>query len=777
MANIVSEKQINAFVKGLITEASPLTYPENASLDEENFDLEINGSRSRRLGVDYETSFQLNATGFSTAVLQGTQVSGHNWSFPGGSTSVVLGLIRVYNRIYFVDLLQANPSAHLKNSGNYITISNLTNSKIQVTIINGYCLLVSEELNYPIVLSYDAVIDIVTQEEMPIEIRDLYGVDDGYSYDARPTTLTNLHKYNLINQGWNSKIVSICSTPAIPPTYARYIGLTSLITEATIPATTVGAIDCTKTTLGVFPSNADTWVLGKTAVTTDATAFQKYDPNILVKNSIDNFPAPKGAIILDSFNRGTDRQIKTGVTGLPLDRELSSFSTIVTYAGRVFYSGITSQISGGDRVSPNYSSYIFFSQTAISKDKFGKCYQENDPTSPNISDLVDSDGGTIQIPGVNKVIALVVNRSSLLVFAENGLWEIVGDTAGFKATSYQVNKISDVGIYNSDSIVNANGTTFYWAKTGIHMLVPDQTTGRLATQNISLNTIQTKYNSITELGKKYAKGFFDSSVNHIRWLYNDDAAYAESNYTYHYNKELNLDLGLQAFYIFSISSLVVNSPSVCGYMEIPTYSLTSVGVDVYAGTNLVEANSIQVQTTENISTTRTGTYNFITFTGDSFTLSKYKDTTFYDWISVDGIGVNFSSYLITGYEISNDILRMKQVPYILFYFSRTEDGYTLDSSGNLVNTNQSGCLVQAQWNWANSANSGHWGTAFQAYRLLRNYIPSGVGDTFDYGDGVIVTKNKLRGSGRCLSLKIQSVAGKDCHLLGWANTITADPKP
>ena len=111
-------------------------------------------------------------------------------------------------------------------------------------------------------------------------------------------------------------------------------------------------------------------------------------------------------------------------------------------------------------------------------------------------------------------------------------------------------------------------------------------------------------------------------------------------------------------------------------------------------------------------------------------------------------------------------LKKKQVPYIQFYFKRTEDGYSA-ATGTLELTNQSSCLVQAQWNWADSANSGRWGTQFQAYRLLRPYIPTGASDPFDYGDGVIVTKNKLRGYGKTLSLYIQSEAGKDMKLLGW----------
>ena len=52
-----------------------------------------------------------------------------------------------------------------------------------------------------------------------------------------------------------------------------------------------------------------------------------------------------------------------------------------------------------------------------------------------------------------------------------------------------------------------------------------------------------------------------------------------------------------------------------------------------------------------------------------------------------------------------------------------------------------------------------------------------VADDFDYGESVIVTKNKLRGSGKCLSLKIQSETGKDIKILGWGIVATALNQP
>jgi hypothetical protein len=68
--------------------------------------------------------------------------------------------------------------------------------------------------------------------------------------------------------------------------------------------------------------------------------------------------------------------------------------------------------------------------------------------------------------------------------------------------------------------------------------------------------------------------------------------------------------------------------------------------------------------------------------------------------------------------------------------------------------------------------SGKWGTQFEAYRLRRNYIPSGVGDGFDYGYSVVTTKTKIRGSGVAVSFKFETTAAKDCQIIGWGMPVT-----
>ena len=740
-----AEKAYRSFVKGLITEANQLTFPENASIDEANFVLNRDGSRSRRLGVDYESSYALTATGLTATDIKEGKQSFHVWESPDGDTSVSLGLVRIKDKIWFMNLLTDSPSANLKNGGSPITIASLSNSKIETSVINNKCVIVSKDLPRPVLLTYAKTTGLVTQSTIQLEIRDIYGVDDTLFLDTRPTTLSNEHKYNLRNQGWNKNIVTSSGADAIDYTY---------------------------TELGQYPSNADNWTLGKISNTASAD-YEKYDPDTLVKNSFSNYQIAKGSFIIDAFERGVGRMNASDVTsGLPTDREEGNISTITSYAQRLFYSGVESDVTGSDIRSPNYSGYIFFSKVIKADDDLGKCHQEADPTDPGINDLIDTDGGSIQIPDITRVVKIISSQASVLVFAENGVWEVYGDTGGFIATSFQASKISTNGITNGESVVNVNGNFIYWSKAGIYLLKPDTASGRFAAESLSLTSIQDLYLKIPEVAKDFCKGIYDEKENRVRYLYNDSTDYSSSNYPNSYNKELIYDLTLKAWSKNELSSLASDSPYVADYVAMPGYSVSAREESVVAGTDtvLITAGDTVV-IPDDVATSRTEQFSFLTIVGTSFTLSKYNGSDFLDWKTKDSVGVDYSSYLYTGYELFGDIMRQKQIPYIFLYLQKTEDGFQA-SGDDLVFKNQSSCKVQAQWGWSNSAANGKWGKEFQAYRILRNYTPSGASDAYDSGESMVVTKNKLRGSGKCLSLYIRSEQGKDMKLLGWGHPVT-----
>ena len=787
MPRVRSEKQYNTFVKGLITEANPLTYPENASLDEDNFVLRRNGSRERRLGIDYEVGYDLKDTGLSLTTVNTTRTSYHKWEHPGGDSSVSIGVIRVHNKLWFYNILLDPISDQILNGGNPIEIAGLSNARIDTAVVNNYFIIVSSDLALPIVLDYNKTTQLVTQTSMPIQVRDVWGVVDNLALNERPTTLTKTHEYNLLNQGWNRNVQTVCAgdvdtVTVVQENLSQYT-LDQVLSGQTVPQysetetisyTPIPAIQCTYTTLSLYPSNADIWSLGKVADTTKKT-FAKYSPNNLIKFSVDNVKAPKGSLIIDAFLRGTSRRKLLGSNVLPLDKELNSFTTVAAFSGRVFYSGIESSITDGDAKSPNYSNYVFYSQIVDNASKLGLCYQEADPTSDRISDLVDSDGGTIQIPEATHIVKLVPTKSSLLVFAENGVWEIYGnDVKGFSATSQQVSKIGSSGCSSPDTIVEVYGTVLAWLKSGIFVFTQDNVNGRYQAQNISLATIQTFYNGLTDICKNNARGFYDDKENVVRWLFNDSENYIETSLVNKYNRELVLDLTLQAFYPQTIDTSL--GPYIADYVDIPSYATTEFQNSVFVGTDEVFAGTDNVAISDITLVSRVAQFGFLTIVDNDFTFSKYQNSSFMDWQTYNGMGITYSSYLVTGHQIFGDILRHKQVPYVWFYFKRTEDGFS-ELDGYLQIDNPSSCLVKAKWNWTDSANSGQWGSQFQAYAFNRPYIPTGPQDNFDYGYEVIVTKRRLRGSGRSLSLLIESENGKDMKLLGWAMVVTGDSRP
>ncbi len=251
----------------------------------------------------------------------------------------------------------------------------------------------------------------------------------------------------------------------------------------------------------------------------------------------------------------------------------------------------------------------------------------------------------------------------------------------------------------------------------------------------------------------------------------DSGLYTNQNDAF--NRELILDLDLGAFYVNDFGH--TGFPKIHDYIRLPGYAIRYDETLIYAGTESVivtAGDTVVVNNATGVdrsSEPRAEQFKYLTTSSTSFTISEYKDFDFVDFASYDGLGANFSSYLVTGYDLSQDMMRRKRAIYLIVYCERTETIYTLTSDG-VVLARQSGCIIQPQWDWASSPAQGKWGQSFQAYRFLNNRTQPtspAAGDTFDYGERVIITKNKLRGSGRSLSLFIQSQDGKDMKLLGW----------
>jgi len=712
-----ANKAYNTFVKGIITEANALTFPENASIDEANFILNRDGSRQRRLGMELEENAVLKAVEGIVGDLEDNAYQVFRWDSNSSSGQQSYAVIQTGLYVHIYTISDSNVSGSFVTSVDispFLTGQYSLPQTLNLSFAAGKGkLFVAGRHIKPLCIVLNGA--AYSAYPINIKIRDFEGVNDGLYVNENPSTLSALHKYNLYNQGW---------------TKAR--------------------VDSYFSKKNNYPSNTQIWYVGK-------NSSDDFDPNLLVKTEFGNTPAPKGHYIVDAFD--IDRSSVSGIEGIAKQTDISRPSSVAFYAGRVFYAGLRSTSA-----SFNNNGKIYFSKILEVDGDEGKCYQEADPTSENYSDLIDTDGGVIVIPEVDVIKKLVAIQGSLLVFAGNGVWEINGAGSNFSATNYAVRKVTEVGAISSDVIVQVEGNVMYWADNGIYVLSRDGSyvDGLYSSQSVSLTTIQSLYDNIPSESKTKAKLIYDNHNKVIRGLYSDDG--------FGYTKELVFDLALQAFYKNEIASsdtykiIGAFSPSISGGNVI-TYNVTTI-----SGDNVTTSTGDQItaDTIVNSGIVPKVKYVVIT-TSKQLTFAEYKNSSFLDWGTK-----NYSSYLITGYEIAGDTMRSKQINYLVCHFKRTESGFT-DVSGSLQYLTPSSCLLQAWWDFADSLDGGLVGQQFQAYRLTRPYLPSGSGDSFKYGQSVITTKNKLRGRGKALSLKFESEEGKDMHILGWAISMEGRP--
>lgn len=752
--------EVNSFVKGLITEASPLTFPENASLDEDNFNLRRDGSRDRRLGMDMEPGYQEVNTGIPNQLGTKLPLSTFSWENVGGIPELTFTVVQTGPVLKIF-----KPGAGTLSSSELYSKELETESQEQIfsyANIDGNLVIAtgSREVN---VLSYDG--ESFSLSTASLKVRDQWGVEDQVGgrdlftpsgLSVRPTALSDTHLYNLRNQTWGLP-KEIHTTDALGDCIEAFFGVE-----------------------GTYPSNSDNINYALYANPNDSSnrTGEQYHPKDSHSYPVGSFPAPKGYFIIDALKRGSSRveeasklvddhpPLSYSLAGLPSDTTPGGPTSVSEYAGRIWYAGFKGTVMDGDARSPTLSSYVFYSQLVTDPSQITHCYQEGDPTSKESPDLVDTDGGFIRVDGAYNIQALINVGAGILVLAENGVWMISGGSDyGFSANNNMRRKISERGIQSPASVVVVDNTVMFWADDAIYQIGPDQF-GDYQAQNMTQTTIQTLYDEIDSLDKFFAQGKYDSYDQKVRWIYNNRIG------TDSLTRELIFDINLGAFYTHTISSLGADEfPRVIAPVELPSFTVRSVLTPVVNDGEQVVSGGEDVTQATSIRGSATRELGYVALTSVNpvkYSFSFYQNSSFKDWESVDGVGEDAPAYLVTGYLSGGDFIRYKQVPYVQFYFTRTEDGFQEDGSGNLVATNQSGCLVQAQWEWANSANSNRWGRPFQAYRYKRLYMPSGSDDAFDSGFEVVTTKNKLRGKGRVLSMRISTEPEKDCRLLGWS---------
>lgn len=743
------------FVKGLITEASPVNFPPEASLDEENFQLNRDGTRDRRLGMDFENEYNLRALPVTLAEFLDNDPVTFEWKNVNSDSGTLFLVIQTEKVLSFFDI----QSSSISGGGfkGTLTLSSFpAGTEYSFTSVDGR-LIVAAGADTIGVVEYNGTSFTVTYQS--IKVRDVWGVESTNSSvesdtTFRPASLTNFDRYNLYNQSWGIPRKDNTGTVNDPTTiYAA--------------------------TLTVYPSNSETvWPgLQFQQVSSTQVPFERIYPNLYQEILGANTVAAKGYFIIDVLRRGTSRaaaivanktkysQMTMGTfTDVKADFTSGGATVVAEFAGRVFYGGFNGIVTTGDKRSPDLSNYVFFSQLVKSSPDITKCYQEGDPTSRESNDIVDTDGGFIRVSGVDKIVSFVNLGTSLVILANNGVWMVTGGgDFGFVATNFKVDRISDFGAIGSRSIVKDSGRLFYWSVDGIYTLGRDQV-GEYNAVNITQSTIQKFYEGISNTAKEHVIGVYDSTGKKIRWIYHEGTRFTGTSVT----KELILDVVLSAFYVFRVSNNSSNTAEVISAFKSTPFQSGTGNTLIFAGNDQVFSSTdvVVVPNTGREAGVQSSRYLCVVAIGGVpyYTFGYYNNPSFLDWERLDGSGVDAKAFLQTGAYTADDSSIHKQIPYLTTHFRRTENGTNPDLSP----IGASSCYIRSMWDWSNGYNSNKWSPLRQAYRYRKEYIPVNSEDTFDTGFEVVSSKSKLRGRGKAFSLYFETEPLHDCRLIGWS---------
>lgn len=557
----------------------------------------------------------------------------------------------------------------------------------------------------------------IIDTKFSLKIRDLLGLDDGLAYGEAPANLSDFHKYNLYNQGWSQKNIDKFHEEISADSFYNKAGgiadsgLNPLVSNFTPVA------GSTK----VYPANNLQWFVGKNTE-------RNFDPSELVKTYFGNTPAPRGKYILDFMNK--DRASASGIDSVPTEKTEGSITSCIFYSGRFFYL---------------VDNTVLFSQTIRDNDAcIGFCYPEADPTSEDISDIVDTDGGMIMFQDLGKPHKLAKYLLGLLVFGSRNVYSIQAETGtSFTATAYGTEFITNAGAYNKDSIVAGDNQVFYWSPLGIYGIGPDQQTGLSAKAvNLSENTIQTWYNALPVFSKENAKGVYDYINSRVLWFYPTD-----KDNVHRLDAYLQLHLKTGAFYPgklaeggYVLSSFLVNRP----FKIEPSIALWAGEDIVYDDEeNEVVSHAYRNELDEYVSFANLA---YITDEGNIF-FCDFNDRDFIDWQKN-----SYDSYFVSFPISFGSTFTKKYTPVLQPYFKRTEEG-ELKNGEYLV---PSGCKLRVRWCWAKEQASNRWDIEQQGYIPLKGFM------NFKY----VNTKIRLRGKGEAVQVSVKSEPLKDFRLSG-----------
>lgn len=390
---------------------------------------------------------------------------------------------------------------------------------------------------------------------------------------------------------------------------------------------------------------------------------------------------------------------------------------------------------------------VLFSQTVTDDNQgYADCYQDADPTSEEISDIIPTDGGYVKFQTMGDGLALKTFNRGVLVFGRDVVYGLISPLDGrFTATEYDQVELSRAGLSGPQSVVSIANYVYYWSPLGIFRIgVNNQTGSTMVAENISQATIQSYYNNIPQYAKEKCRATFDYCNNRIYWFYPTNGE-DQSNL----DGVLMYDLNYNAFCPFKISSggkVTAVFDTLNSYVIDPTMYLRAGGKRVVADGQTVTVVE------ENSEYNRYVAVGHCILTDQGISFGDFNSREYIDWD-----GSSYDSYMVSrpmmmegGYSGTFD---NKQVPILQTLFKRTEEGVLITPKKYIA---QSGAYIRMRWGWSLNDKSNRWDLIQNAYRPQKDFM----------NDEYVESRIHIRGRGKSYQIEIRNDANKDFRLAG-----------
>lgn len=762
MARNRATQRSYVFNKGLVTDANPLAFPENTCTSISNYLLASTGHIRPRdalvLEPNHDTTRAIDIDESTRA-----SVSWVKWqqALPGIDVLV----LKVGDKLHFRKISADGVFTSSSFTSSIalpavvpFTQAEVINNTVSFSTSAGYLIVVGKYIEAQHI-TLDATTYGATATNITIKERDFEGIDDTADPATRPDTLTDSHRYNLVNRGWTDSRIDefydkTKTYPALAdlvsfgfydkPTSGReYWDATKISQEpaGTGPALSgrilletmsgvakVGGLQTitrirniygvgyTAGSLtfrcGSFLTGSLGLSVGDFVTTTDLTIEYTDSGANLVAVEVDTLgplevtSAASGLVTvsctLPSYSSGIGlatgstfgdaalHRVEEGTTDLSyLDPETSRFTCTSMFAGRVWYAGIDSKRIGNR---------VYFSQVLEGVSNAGNCYQEADPTSRHVSELIATDGGVITLGDGGRVLALMPFREYMIIFSSNGVWAVFGKDGIFDATAYGVRKLSDEIIIHKDAVTTTNGGLLFWSTESINVLGIGQT-GQLEVSSITKNVL-----------KNLVKAYGPSDWPSIKAMH--FVGSARAGFVLPDSKSiLWVDTTIGAFYKDDFKT--GDSAYILGGF----YDVTQ---NPESREKLVACSLSDGDTT----------WLAACYTYQS---GEYVD------FSETGLTEELDSHCIVGHVNGGDAAKAKQGTYMSVHMSTEADSSTYASY---------------LWDYADDPLSNKYSNRQQCYRNAQYH-------------SVSTAKLRVRGWGRSLQVKFENERGKPGEILGW----------